>query len=431
MMRPVLLLTIFVAASAQNEATQPELNLEGVQSGGLEQSIFAQVQAEQLLSKQHLSLVLRIQRAQYNSMAASIIYKNYLKSRKSDNIEDSLFSGFPGVGGSFPGTGYPSVQDEEQESQTTGARGDLLSSYYLLSALNLKKYQIILGAADLQEQFFLDRKLSLAIQFAGPEVPQQLVQFVYLKQLSTYLKTLKLSTSLQILSHWRMWLEDEIDVNAHRVTSPGDIAIVLEQKEPLIRDRLFAFSSFQTFAQIDLQIFMLDTFLANSVSSDSSLGSFGSSFGASQAAQAQAASFLEEQTEFLPFLVRNQNPQLYAVLIKYYIVLYQVQAAQAGYTAAVKDFESLKEKDLDVAKEAADQAHKLFHSDFASAFLQINQLEYMDAIFEASSLFAAGAGGSLGGSLGGSFGPAQQQPITEQVAPAAEVAAAEEAAKKH
>eukprot|EP00300_Choanocystis_sp_HF-7_P008225 c15794_g1_i1.p1 GENE.c15794_g1_i1~~c15794_g1_i1.p1 ORF type:complete len:420 (+),score=92.95 c15794_g1_i1:46-1305(+) len=414
MLRSVLCLAIIAATCAQDETTQP-LNLEA-DASGFDQSVLAQVQAEQLMSKQYIDLVLRTQRAQYNSMAASIIYKKYLKAHKSDNIEDSLFSGVPN-GGAFPGSGYPAFQDQDQDEQLSGAKGDLLAAYYLLSAVNIHKFQIIVGAADLQEQFFLDRKLSLAIQLVGPGVPQQLVQFVYLKQLSTYLKTLKLSYALQVISHWRMWLEDEIDVNSNRVTNPGNTAVILEQKEPLIRDRLFSFSSYQTYAQIDLQIFLLDTFLANSMSSDSSLGSFGSSFGAGASSKAAAASFLEEESQFVPFMVYNQNPQLYSVLFKYYTAVYQVQAAQYGYAAAQKDFENLKEEDDKVATKNTEEAEKFYGSGFASSFLQLNQLEYMNAIFEASSLFSAATGSFGGSSLGSLGGQQQQQPLTEQIAP--------------
>jgi len=367
-----LVLVVF----AQNEptsSTSAPASSSDPAAPAFDQSILVQVKQERDFSKKYLDLVLKTKFSQFNAMAGSLIVQNFATLKKEKNIEEIPFGQVP--------------QEISPEQRN---KNYLLSTYYMLSAINIKSLQTVFGASDIQEQFYADRVLSLAIQTLGAAVPQPLVQYAFMKQTSTYLKTLKLSYALQVISHWRMWLEDALEVGEIRVSSPNE-AYIQSQKSALIRDRLFAFSSFQTYAQIDLQIFFVEAMLAQTEGQlvASSFASMGPS------------SFLEEQS--VPFVSSSQSPESVAMFYRYYFVLFQTYAAQSGLNSAVLSNAALKEENSQKRSELNEQSRQLF-GNFGQSLLISSQVEYVSAIVEVTALFGA-FGGSLGGSLGGAFVP--------------------------
>ncbi len=61
-----------------------------------------------------------------------------------------------------------------------------------------------------------------------------------------------------------MWLEDEIDVGTVLADSNNDNgeAVLENQMDDLIKDKLYAFHSYNTYAQLDFQVFYIDMYLS-------------------------------------------------------------------------------------------------------------------------------------------------------------------------
>jgi len=315
------------------------------------QAALAQVQQEEATSRAYLSTMLKLQHAAHSSAAA---------------------------------TSYLAMANEQSEK--TPAENRLVASYNLLRATIIKSYQIIFGAAQVQQEFYVDRLMQLGVQSAGQQVPPQILQLVYLRSYTSMLKTMKFSYALQVVSHFRTWLEDEIDAGTNGSSSD----------EELINDKLYAFNAYHMSTQIDLQLAYLEMYL------NQAFQALTAPVAAAAAAPANATAFLEEEETaqpsqfFSPAVFAAQNPA-FALIYKFYRVMFEYSAAQYGLAAANAEHQTMTGDEQ--SYKSQESAGQYFQA-FAQNLLMSSQIEYNLATLElynfyAPSLAGAGAGGQF------------------------------------
>jgi len=353
--------------------------------------IAAMVGMQQQVASKYLDVILRFQYAQYETYAAMFFMQEAMAKHQIENPSQNLEEDVS--------------LEEEEGSQPDPAKFRLMATYFLLNSIHVKLYRIIVKAPEIQGEYYFNRVIQMSANAGGMPLPPQLYQALYLNNFNSHMKTLKLSYALQYVSHFRTWLEDEIDVNAVvAAKEPNYMMVAMEQQGDLVQDKVFAFQSYNSLAQIDYQTFLLDMFVQNM---------FQTVF--AQAAQANAAaggspaasSFLEEgaEAEFLPFALGmgmgaagGGGMQMYTIWIRYYQLIMQFSAAQAGQTSVTLEHFA---RNTDAKEpEKLMQASTYSFTAFASSLMQEAHMQYMLAIFDMYSLY-----GSVGPAAGGSGMP--------------------------
>jgi hypothetical protein len=368
-------------------------------------AVSAQVMGERFMSRQYLDVMLRLQHAQHYSIAGSNFAQAHLKlaeakgngasfeedddadfeesfletashQRKAHGKNLEEFVALPFISASAP--------QPQQPTQQTPGEQNLLAAYHLFYGIKLELLRTIYQAADLQESFWALRAFQLTATSAGNLLPQQ-TQLLYLLSYKTQLETLKLAYKLQTISHFTMWLEDEID---------------LDEPANLIQDKEYAFNAYNTFAMLDYQILYLNMYLQSAVAIPPTAAA-----DASASANANVAMLeVEEQaqpteTKFFSPLTGGAGFLQYTQMLKMYQVLLQMygaQAALASVNAEKVAFEKLNDSTSSNDKEGIDSqtsAHHLFSS-FGQNIAQAAQLEQLVAYFELWSLYAPAFAGA-------------------------------------
>merc|ERR1711988_1439051 len=222
-----------------------------------------------------------------------------------------------------------SFLETELEMQSP-AKATLISHLDMFTAIKIRLYQTIFNAADLQKEFFLNRGMQLRLLSLGDALPAEYANFMYLMMFKTFLSTQKVSKSLEVVSTWTTWLEDELDAGrAMAGAAYVNRMSITSSKNELIDDKFFAFTAYSQFAYLDMSEFMMEGYL------EYVQGSAAAPAGAPPAAGAAAASFLEVETsteaKFVPTMLQFAGQSYYAQkLYRMYFLYYQYAAAQNG-----------------------------------------------------------------------------------------------------
>jgi len=364
-----ILLLLAVAACAQ-----PDVPADA------QAALIMRVQQEEMMARKYMETMLKLQRSQYNMQAGQQFVQNLMMTYQKDG-SDSDFSD----------------SDDSATKQTTN---DLVGSYSLLYATKIKFLQIIQHAEETQREFWMDRAIQLQVQSLGNQLPPQLLQLLYMKIYRTQLSTMKLSLSLQTVSHFVMWLEDAIEADS-ALLNGGEANV-----DELISDKLYAFTAYNNLAMIELQIFYIDMFLEQA-GAQAAAGAVAGAQAAPAAADAAAgatagaaASFLETEATAEPssffanplFAFGGANSAGFMKYYKFMYLLFQQQAAHSALTSV--QAENLANKNLNDNDESNDEdamkykkfAQQMFGS-FGSYLTQASQIEYITAIFDLYSLY--------------------------------------------
>lgn len=436
-----------------------------------DQLIQMHVQMEEMVARRWLELVLKIQHAQYNSLASMMIMhtmsleaeeKHKFNTRHEDaaastmsDFEDSELTqdyledsdenilankahakqGKAKASQSLVGYGtlwggYNGMEDDS--SNYNQDKLNLIADYYFFYAIKIWYAQTIYRIGDIQREFWMDRAMQLGVATVGQGLPPQVYQLLYLKVFRTYLETLKYSFALQMISHWVTWLEDGIDVYGAKVdqSNPYWESVVQDQSDDLIRDKMWAFSAYRQYAQLDFSVFYLDLYLEASLAPLlGGQGSFGQgSFGsfappaqtpAAEEVQPSATALLEEeaQVEAEPTQTKSFGPNagvaapyMLMKMFKWTHLLFQYMAAHSAYTAASTEqlaYNKYDEGDYEASGNFRQFAQQMMAS-FGQNLYQASNIQKGLAMWElyimVAPLFAGGSFGAQGGSLpGGSF----------------------------
>jgi len=359
-----------------------------------------QVQQEEAIARAYLGAVLKLQHAMYTSTAASnFIQENPIKAATSFLEVDE---------NDFEEHGDDLDQDFDEDTTTAyspNPKQRLTATYNLFRAIIVKTYQIIFGAAQVQQEFYVDRMMQIGVQASGQQVPPQVLQLVYMKLYTSMLKTWKFSYALQTVSHFRTWLEDEIDVGTAVVSRSANFEVVVQdQEDDLIRDRLFAFQSYNMQTMLDLQLTYFEMYLQQAFQA-----LIGPAANATQAAG--ASSFLEEEAtaqpsgsgagaQFWPMMM-SQNPMMMTYMFKFWRVMLEFSAARSGLSAAYAEQQSYDKlhdsdpsNDVDALK--LKEYSRSSFGGFAQNLLMSSQLEYITAIYEMYAMYAPAMGQAAG-----------------------------------
>jgi hypothetical protein len=304
----------------------------------------------------------------------------------------------------FEENGNDFDDDFEESLNSPNPKQRLIASYNLLKAIVVKTYQIIFGAAQIQQEYYADRMMQIGIQASGQQVPPQILQLVYLKLYTSTLKTLKFSYAIQTVHHFRTWLEDEIDVGTAVVGRVSNFEIVAQdQEDDLIQDRLFAFQAYHMQTMLDLQLTYLEMYLQQAFQA-----MIAPAANATQAASG-ASSFLEEEataqaqpSEFFPAMAMAQNPAMMTSMFRFWRVITEYSAARSGLSSAYSEQQSyakLHDDDASNDEEAyklKDFSRQMFVGGFAQNLLMSSQLGYIMAIYEMYALYAPAMGPAAG-----------------------------------
>lgn len=329
------------------------------------------------ISKQFLLSYEKVMIAQHFSFAGST-YMNLLSQQQSkasksagdDDFEEQDADSF--------------LQVEMQESGAT-AKSALLASYEMYTGVKRWLHVSIFTAGDIQGAYWTDRALQLQLQGLAGQFPPQMTQFLYMRAFRTQIQTLKFAYQLQTISHLTTWLEDEMD--AGRKLAEGysfDEVVNPDEEEELIREKLFAFQAYNTFAEMDLYTFYIDMYLNSLLASLQNQGSGAAAAGAA----AGSASFLETEAEegnsaqfVSPMLgsFGGSNPQM-LIWISFYRVMLQYQAAQAGLTSSMAESLAFKkENDDDPSNDDEAVTQRAFaRQSFASYCMFLTQMSQLD-----------------------------------------------------
>merc|ERR1712100_19386 len=102
-----------------------------------------------------------------------------------------------------------------------GAKATLISHLDMYTAIKIRLYQTIFSAADLQKEFFLNRGMQLRLLSLGDALPAEYANFMYLMMFKTFLSTQKVSKSLEVVSTWSTWLEDDLEYVQGSAAAPA------------------------------------------------------------------------------------------------------------------------------------------------------------------------------------------------------------------
>jgi len=304
---------------------------------------------------------------------------------------------------------YSSSQDLEEggsvyldpDHQTIKAKQSLLAAYHLFFAVKHWMHKTIFQAGEMQQEYWADRSMQTQAQAFGSALPPQMVQMLYLRSFRTHMETLKLSQQLQTISHFVMWLEDEIDVGkALSMDDPTFHDVVLDdQSDDIVQDKMFAFNSFNTYAMLDMQIFYIDMYLQYMLAATTQA--------AAGAAGPAGSSFLEvEEKPFLPFMMGmgmgGGNPQAmqqFVFIMSLYRVMYQMYAAHAGMTSAMAESVANHHDDEDPKK--AYTFRTFARQSFGSFGMFLMNMSHIDMYIGMIELSSFSGQGGMGGGMGG------------------------------
>jgi len=258
-----------------------------------------QVSEEATNARRYLDVVMRLQEAYYQSTAAqmfiskaimesgrralhnSVMGTSFLEvdSDEDFDMEEDLHISSAGVPDTSRGTmlegkvdeakvDEASLEEDEELGRRLSKTGSQVHKYQLLGALNLfhsikiMNLKNIYMAHDLQEAFFVDRALWLKLALFKDLVPPELLSVFYKRLVSTFIKINTLSLSMQTVSTFTTWLEDEVDLGVYLLANPGqtskvDSILGLE----IADDRLWAFTAYNKFATLQLTTFALDYYI--------------------------------------------------------------------------------------------------------------------------------------------------------------------------
>jgi hypothetical protein len=265
----------------------------------------------------------------------------------------------------------------------------LIAAYHMYTGVKHWLHQTIFEGGAVQQEYWGDRALQMQVSALGSSLPPQILQFLYLKSFRTHMKTLKFSHQLQTISHFVMWLEDEIDVNkAFAEDSPYKSLVALDQSDDIIMDKIYAFQSFNTYALLDFQLFYIDAYLQSLTA------------GMSQS-QGNAASFLEVEAEAKPFIPLGTpaHMQQYFFIMSMYRVMYQMYAAHSGLASVMSEHVALTQStDGNPNNDKQAEHHLMFarqsFGNFGMFFMSMSHIDMYMGILELYSMYGAGAGGA-------------------------------------
>jgi len=277
------------------------------------------------------------------------------------------------------------------------AKRSLLAAYNLYSGIKRWLHVTIFTAGDVQNAYYSDKALQMQVATLQGQLPPQITQFMYLKAFRTQLQTLSFAQRLQTISHFTMWLEDEIDVGKVIAdpTNPYRVVVLQDQESDLITGQLYAFQAYNSFAQIELYTFFIDMYLQQILASlqvaqgpATGNGTF-----------AEASVLLEtESTETLeveakPFTAgpaaAGAGFAQFTLWISFYRVMLQAQTAQAGFTSAVSSqLAYAKLHDADASNDQEALQHRAFaRQSFASFGSNLAQTAQIDQWLAFMSLY--------------------------------------------
>jgi hypothetical protein len=378
MMRAIALFVVVCAVAAQDNTTTTGNEPEPSPGPMGPEYIAGMIQMEQYMASKFLDIILKFQHAQYQHYGSMFFLQaqmvEWQASQKAGGASDSEASSM-------------SLEEEDEGVEDNqAAKFRLMGSYYLLNSVHVKLYQILVKAPEVQMEYYYNRAMQMSMMSLGAQLPPQMYQLIYLSAFNTHLKTLKLSYALQYVSHFRTWLEDEIDVNGALVEdAQGADLIAQEQEDDLLMDRTFAFNSYFHLAQIDYQTFMLDMYTQY----------MWAAVMAPQGQQ-QQQSFLEteetlgEQAQFMPFFGAGGNSmEMYSTWIRWYHIILQLTAAQSGqYSVQLEYFALHAEDQSNIDEDKISQASDFAFTSFASTLLQASQMQYWLAMLSMYSMYA-------------------------------------------
>merc|ERR1711988_389665 len=319
-----------------------EGNFTGEAPASPDLAIEQAVNAEMSIARTYLDIVLKVQMAYYQKKSATtaIMLNRKLFGTKAPIAPAALLedeNDFEDDATSFLET--------ELEMQSP-AKATLISHLDMFTAIKIRLYQTIFNAADLQKEFFLNRGMQLRLLSLGDALPAEYANFMYLMMFKTFLSTQKVSKSLEVVSTWTTWLEDELDAGrAMAGAAYVNRMSITASKDELVDDKFFAFTAYSQFAYLDMSEFMMEGYL------EYVQGSAAAPAGAPPAAGAAAASFLEVETsteaKFVPTMLQFAGQSYYAQkLYRMYFLYYQYAAAQNGlqsvYASKAKGLEGAK-----------------------------------------------------------------------------------------
>jgi len=218
----------------------------------------------------------------------------------------------------------------------------------------------------------------------------QMLQFLYIKMYRTNLETMKLALTFQYLSHFVSWVEDELDVHSvlgsETSTEEDRMVVAADQGDDLIRDKLWAFSTYHSAASIELQAYYIDLYLTYAFNAAQP-----SLFQAPAAGNnAAAASFIEEEmteqstpteNQFFPFMgAQQQNPMMYMTYLKLYYLMIQYSGARAALTSVFAEKLAYEKKPN--TENYRKFAQNMFGGEFARNLAMGANIKYMTTIWE-------------------------------------------------
>lgn len=235
------------------------------------------VDMENQQATKYRDLVINLQIAYYQSSAAQLfINKQY--SQHQNNRNQNGFHVNAGASISF--LEIDSSKDFEEDAEGPEYEGDdgkvylnqqgieghkmrLLASLNLFHSIKVFNLKTMFMASNLQQEFFATRAAMLKFTMYKDLIPPELISIFYVQMGSLFLKTQSLSLALQTVSTWTTWLEDELDFG---IAILSNLDVLDEEKigdyESEITDgRMWAFTTFSNFANIELTIFTLDYYV--------------------------------------------------------------------------------------------------------------------------------------------------------------------------
>jgi len=264
----------------------------------------------------------------------------------------------------------------------------------MLQANQYRLYEILVTAPQVQQDYYTNRLIQLTFAQQGSQLPPQLTQALYLMSFNTQLKTLKLAYALQLVSHFRSWLEDEMDVLAAIATGSIDVDdIDPMQDEELLVDKQFAFGSYYSFAIVDFQTFMMDMYIQQLFSSMQQQSTASTASFLEEGLFAAEGSSVEDKSTFIPMLMANamgiNGMSMYSFMLTYYQKTYQLSAAQAGQSHVMIENQIQQgDDDSDIDEEKLYAASDATFNMWAYNVVQAAQMNYMLAFFNMYSVYA-------------------------------------------
>jgi hypothetical protein len=297
--------------------------------------------------------------------------------------------------------------EEAGNSGMDDAKRSLLAAYELYSGIKRWLHVTIFTAGDVQDTYYTDKALQLQVAALQGALPPQITQLMYLKAFRTQLQTLSFAQRLQTISHFTMWLEDEIDVGKVIAdpSNPYRTAVLQDQELDLITGQLYAFQAYNSFAQIELYMFFIDMYVnqimvslavAQPAPAPAANGTFAD---ASVLLETESTLEVEEKPFVGGAAAGGAGFGQFAMWISFYRVMLQAQTAQAGFTsAASSQLAYTKLHDSDESNDQEALQHRAFaRQSFASFGSNLAQTAQIDQWLAFMSLYQIYGSMSQGG----------------------------------